>query len=98
MYTIDGIAYAGEPKALLKVVAVYPLDGWKLRLRFSTGEVKIFDFAPLLAAPCFQPLKDFSLFATVSLDHGVPAWCRGEIDIAPEKLYQDGEPEAMPTK
>ena len=93
MYTIDGIAYAGKPKAPLKVVAVYPLDGWKLRLRFSTGEVKIFDFAPLLAAPCFQPLKDFSLFAAVSLDHGVPAWCGGEIDIAPEKLYQDGEPE-----
>lgn len=90
MYTMNGIVYAGEPEVPLKVVAVRPLDNWKLRLCFSTGEVKCFDFTPFLAAPCFQPLKEASVFAAVQLDHGVPIWCEGAIDIAPEKLYQDG--------
>ena len=93
MYTVDGIAYAGEPhppQPVLRVASVRPLKDWKLRLRFSTGEVKIFDFSPLLNAPCFRPLRDETVFRNVSLEHGVPVWCSGEIDIAPERLYQDG--------
>ncbi len=93
MRIVDGIAYAEEPTQPVKIESARPLDGWRLRLRFSTGEVKIFDFAPLLNAPCFKPLQDESLFRSVSLDHGVPVWLDGEIDIAPEKLWQDGFPE-----
>jgi hypothetical protein len=93
MYIIDGIAYAGEPARPVKVVSVCPLDGWRLKLRFSTGEVKLFDFAQLLDSPCFRPLQDESVFRSVSLDHGVPVWMNGEIDIAPEKLWLNGIPE-----
>lgn len=93
MYIIDGIAYAGEPKQPVKVESVRPLDDWKLRLRFSTGEVKMFDFSPLLDAPCFRPLQDEKIFRSVSLDLGVPVWLNGEIDIAPERLWLDGFPE-----
>jgi hypothetical protein len=94
MHIIDGIAYAGKPKQPVKVEAACPLDGWKLRLRFSTGDVKMFDFAQLLDFPCFRPLQDEKIFRSVSLDHGVPVWLDGEIDIAPEKLWQDGFSEA----
>ncbi len=90
MYTVDGIVYAGDPSPPLRVVSVRPLEGWKLRLRCSTEEVKSFDFTPLLNYPCFESLRDKAVFKTVSLDHGVPVWCGGGIDIAPEKLYQDG--------
>ena len=90
---INGIAYAGEPEQPVRVESVGALDGWRLRLRFSTGEVKIFDFSPLLDAPCFRPLQDESLFRSVSLDHGVPVWLDGEIDIAPERLWLDSFPE-----
>lgn len=93
MRIIDGIAYAGEQKQPVKVSAVGALDGWRLRLRFSTGEVKIFDFSPLLDAPCFRPLQDEKIFRSVSLDHGVPVWLDGEIDIAPERLWPDSFPE-----
>jgi hypothetical protein len=34
--------------------------------------------------------KDKNVFSNVSLDHGVPVWMNGEIDIAPEVLYYDG--------
>ncbi len=90
MYTVDGIVYAGEPRPLLRVVSVRPLKNWKLRLRFSTEEIKLFDFTPLLDDPCFRPLRDETVFRNVSLEHGVPVWCGGRIDIAPEKLHQDG--------
>lgn len=93
MRIIDGIAYAGDPEETVKVLSARPLDGWRLWLRFSTGEVKIFDFAPLLAFPCFRPLHDESVFRSVSLEHGVPVWLGGEVDIAPEKLLQDSLPE-----
>lgn len=35
MYVVDGIAYAGDPKPMLKVVAVRALADWKLWLKFK---------------------------------------------------------------
>ena len=46
MYVADGIAYAGERAPEIKVCGVRPLAGHKLWLRFTTGEAKVFDFAP----------------------------------------------------
>ena len=90
MYVIDGIAYAGEKEKPLTVIFVRPLEDYKLWLRFSTGEQKIFDFAPLLDSAGFQPLKEKTLFNSVYVDFGVPVWDEGAIDIAPEYLYQNG--------
>ncbi len=92
MYIKDGIAYAGEAEKSLKVYGVRPLDGYKLWVRFSTGEAKICDFKELLDSPAFSPLKDKRLFNSVYLDYGVTVWNEGEIDIAPEYLYQNGIP------
>lgn len=58
MYICDGIAYAGEKIPEVKVCGVRPLADYKLWLRFSTGETKIFDFKTLLDQPAFLPLKD----------------------------------------
>ncbi|MBQ3087391.1 MAG: DUF2442 domain-containing protein [Clostridia bacterium] len=91
MYIIGDIAYAGEPKPLLKVYGVRALANHRLWLRFSTGEVKIFDCTPLLEQPAFQVLKDPAVFNNVYIDYGVPVWNGGEIDIAPETLYEQGE-------
>jgi hypothetical protein len=89
MYIENGIAYAGE-NPLLKISGVRPLDGHKLWLRFSTGETKIFDFTPLLSLPAFAPLKDEETFKGVYIDYGVTVWKDGDIDIAPEMLYENG--------
>ena len=90
MYIVDGIAYAGTPAPALLVSGVRPLANHRLWVRFNTGEVKIFDFKPLLDAPAFRPLKDESIFREVYIDYGVPVWCDGNIDISPEKLYAEG--------
>lgn len=90
MYIVDGIAYAGEPKQPIKVCGVRPMQDHVLWVRFSTGEAKTFDFKPLLSSPAFAPLSDTAVFNAVYIDYGVPVWNDGDIDIAPEHLYEHG--------
>ena len=90
MYIKDGIAYAGEPKQPLKISGVRPLPGYQLWVRFSNGEAKVFDFKSLLDSPAFSPLKDINVFNSVYIDYGVTVWNDGDIDIAPEYLYEHG--------
>lgn len=90
MYVIDGIAYAGKPVRPVSVCGVRPLDDWKLWVRFSDGEAKVYDFKPKLNYPAFEPLKDIELFKQCYIDYGSVVWCDGEIDIAPEELYEKG--------
>lgn len=91
MYIENGIAYAGEQKPPLKISGVRPLAEYKMWVRFNTGEAKVFDFSKLLDSPAFSPLKDRSVFASVYIDYGVPVWNGGDIDIAPEYLYENSE-------
>jgi len=90
MYIIDGIAYASDPTPVIRVRSVRPLDDYKLWLRFTTGEIKIFDFSPLLDKPCFLPLKDKIVFDSVYVDYGCTVWNDGDIDISPSFLYDKG--------
>lgn len=90
MYIMNGIAYAGDPAPVLKVCGVRPLEDFKLWVRFNTGEAKIFDFKPLLCCPAFAPLANKAVFNAVYIDYGVTVWENGDIDIAPEALYESG--------
>ncbi len=90
MYIKNGIAYAGEQKQPLKISGVRPLEDYKLWVRFSTDEAKVFDFSPLLTAPAFAPLQDKNVFNAVYIDYGCTCWNDGNIDIAPEYLYEHG--------
>ena len=69
-----------------------PLDGYRLWVRFSTGETKIFDCSSLLDTPAFAPLRDVEAFRGVYIDYGVTVWNDGAIDISPEYLYEKGVP------
>ena len=68
MYIKNGIAYAGEQTQPLKISGVRPLEDYKLWVRFSNGEVKIFDFSKELNSPAFSPLKDKAIFNSVSIE------------------------------
>lgn len=91
MYIQDGIAYAGEQTKPILVSGVRPLPDHQLWVRFSNGEVKVTDLTALLETPAFQPLKDAAAFNSVYIDYGVTIWLDGEIDIAPEYLYEHGK-------
>ena len=90
MYIMNGIAYAGAPSHAVSVSGVRPMDDHRLWVRFSTGEAKVFDFKPLLKMPAFAPLADMDVFRGVYIDYGTAVWCDGDIDIAPEALYDEG--------
>ena len=89
MYVRDGIAYAGDARPMLKISGVRPRDDFQLWIRFNTGETKTFDFKPYLNDPCFLPLNNPEVFKSVYIDYGVTVWNDGDIDIAPEFLYEN---------
>ncbi|SDZ90954.1 Protein of unknown function [Eubacterium aggregans] len=92
MYIIDDIVYAGEAPTSPSVCGIRPLSDYRLWIRFSTGEAKIFDCTPLLSFPAFIPLQNPEVFSQVYIDYGTATWCDGSVDIAPETLYSDGVP------
>ena len=70
------------------VVEVKPLTDYRLLVRFAdglSGEVPLreddFDGA-------LSPLRDLQFFEQVFLDHGAVAW-PGEIDLAPDAMYEE---------
>lgn len=88
MYVLDGIAYAGETKKKLSVICARPLDGYRLLVRFSTGESGGFDLETMLNTSAFAPLKDKAEFDRVYIDFGALTWLDGEADLAPEYVYE----------
>ena len=90
MHIQDGIVFAGDAKAMLSVLRAHPLGGHKLRVTFSDGTQYVVNMAPLLDSFAFAPLRDVAIFNQVRVEYGVPVWCDGEIDIAPEWLYENG--------
>lgn len=91
MYIKDGIAYADDPKPILQVSGVRPMDNHMLWVRFNTGETKLIDFKPFLSKRAFSPLTNMDIFRSVYIDYGTTVWNDGEIDIAPETLYREGK-------
>lgn len=74
------------------VVALRPLPGFKLWLRFSNGREGVRDFADILAqgGEMVEPLRDEAFFSRVTLHHTVPAWPNGyEIDATNLHLELD---------
>ena len=88
MFIVDDICYAGELKEGIKVTEARPLRGGMMLVTFSTGEKRLFD-TTLLQGSAFAPLKDEQVFSHPALFHGVITWNDGEIDIAPEAVYQN---------
>jgi intein-encoded DNA endonuclease-like protein len=89
----------------IKIINIKPLDNYKLRIVFSNGAIKIFDFSSRLKKQIFEPLKNKDFFNTVKLRHGTAFWeydwkiknVANDIDIAPERMYWDGIEESQAT-
>lgn len=69
-------------------VTVVALDGYKLRVTFDNGEVRIFDATPLLTRKCYARLINKAFFALASIQYGCVTW-PDNIDIDPDWLYED---------
>jgi len=75
------------------VMAVTPLDNYKLLITFDNGEQRVYDVTPLLDLPIFQRLRDKQQFNQVYVDKimDTVAWDENA-DICPDSLYEDGIP------
>lgn len=91
MYIVDDICYAGNPCDEVRVVQATPLKGGMLLVLFSSGEKKLFD-ALSVEGSAFEPLKDESIFTSISVQHGFVSWADGAIDLAPEYIYDNSVP------
>ncbi|MCL1947947.1 MAG: DUF2442 domain-containing protein [Chitinivibrionia bacterium] len=96
----DYFCYEGTDD-LIEAVEVTPLDNYFLRVVFSNGETRIFDFKPHLNCTVFAPLREKTFFDTVKIQFDTAFWAykwnikgvTDNIDIAPELMYWDGIPE-----
>jgi hypothetical protein len=75
-------------EALLDVIKVKAGADYTLLIEFENGENRMFDMRPYLDKKPFIRIKEASIFAQASVDYGTVVW-PGNIDIAPETLYDD---------
>ena len=68
------------------------LEGIKMLVSFNNGESRLFDFATIVDRyPVFAPLKDKDTLKQFHISDTLE-WCNGTIDIAPEYIFEHGEP------
>jgi hypothetical protein len=73
---------------LCDVVSVKPLPDFQIDLEYKNGERRLFDVRPLLAMKPWNRIARPEIFSLVKVAYGTVVW-PGEIDIAPETLYDD---------
>ncbi|MDO4556437.1 MAG: DUF2442 domain-containing protein [Lachnospiraceae bacterium] len=94
MYISDGIVYGNKGEADIKIVAVKPLEDMMMIVKFSSGETRLFD-AKVLQGKVFEPLKLSEVFFHPVIEHGVITWNNGNIDCAPEYIYEHSYEHSM---
>lgn len=70
---------------------VRPRDNTMLELEVNTGETRVFDARPCLGKDVFTRLKDPAIFKQAYVAYDTVCW-PGDLDIAPEALYDRSQP------
>jgi len=73
---------------LCDVVSVKPMPDFRIDLQYKNGERRLFDVRPLLTMKPWNRIARPEIFSLVKVEYGTVVW-PGEIDIAPETLYDD---------
>jgi hypothetical protein len=76
---------------LIDVIDVHPKADFKLDLTYANGEQRRFDMKPLLSIKPWIRIANPQIFEQARAEYGTVVW-PGEIDIAPETLYDDSVP------
>ena len=78
-------------KSVIDVIAVSPLEPYRILVEFEDGKRGIFDMTPYLDRGAFRQLRDPAFFRAVRVDCFTASW-PGGLDIAPERLYEGCAP------
>ena len=71
-----------------KITGIEPLENYKLKLNYETGEIKLFNVLPYISGEWYEELYNENYFKSVyitSNGYGIE-WENGQ-DIAPHELY-----------
>jgi hypothetical protein len=71
-----------------KILNVEPLEDYKLKLFYETGEIKLFNVLPYISGDWYEELYNNEYFKSVNIltnGNGIE-WINGQ-DIAPHELY-----------
>ncbi|MBQ0080452.1 MAG: DUF2442 domain-containing protein [Alistipes sp.] len=75
---------------MLKVIQANYVKDYQIKVVFNDGACRVFDFSSIISKyPVFKELGDLSKFRNYVLTDTLE-WNDGEIDIAPEYLYENG--------
>ena len=74
---------------MLEIVSAEYMEGYRIRVRFTTGESGIVDLEDALWGPMFAPLKDTEAFRRFNISETLHTICwENDADLAPEYLYR----------
>ena len=77
---------------MLRITSADYLQDYKIRVSFNDGANRVFDFLPVIEKyTVFKVLSDVELLKSFILTDTLE-WNDGELDIAPEYIYQNGMP------
>jgi hypothetical protein len=80
---------------LVRVRAVEPLAGFRVRVTFEDGTRQEIDLEPYLHGPIFEPIRrDTRTFRSLRVEGGAITWANGA-DIDPDVLYYGLKPAWM---
>ena len=87
---------------MLRIRSVGILDGFRVRLTLTNGDIVERDLAEAIWGPVFQPLlDDYERFRQVKVEAGTLAW-PGDLDLDPDTLIwgdsPPSEPDASPAR
>jgi hypothetical protein len=80
--------WANKNMNRIKPIDVKALNNYKLEIKFSTNEVKLFDCVPYLTGDWFSELLDNKTFNSVRVSGSTVMWPGGQ-DICPDCLYDN---------
>ena len=89
MIVRDGKCYAEHPLPVLKITDFKTCGAHRMEVVFNDGETRLFDGNSLLKGEAFAPLADEKTFADCTLDYETLTWLGGELDVAPEFVYEN---------
>lgn len=74
---------------MLEVTGASYVEGHVLRIQFSNGKEKLYDFSKEYDTGICRKLKDLDYFKCFTIDPFTIDW-NNEIGFAPEYLYENG--------
>jgi hypothetical protein len=81
-----------KEQMFLEIIEAKYLNDLRMIVSFNNGESRLFDFATIVDRyPVFTPLKDKNTLQQFHISDTLE-WCNGTIDIAPEYIFEHGEP------